>query len=176
MQKNNKTVKLVTIAFFIAMEIILTRYLSVDVAGIARIGFGFLPVAMIAIIYGPWWAGGAYALGDVLGMLVFPKGAFFPGFTLSAFLTGMLFGLILYKKDITWKRTIIASVIIVTCIDLMLNTYWLHILMGQGYLAMLPLRITKCVFEIPVQVILIPIVWNKVFKKIPVVRDSVAAA
>ena len=70
MQKNNKTVKLVTIAFFIAMEIILTRYLSVDVAGIARIGFGFLPVAMIAIIYGPWWAGGAYALGDVLGMVV----------------------------------------------------------------------------------------------------------
>jgi ECF transporter S component (folate family) len=176
MQKNNKTVKLVTIAFFIAMEIILTRYLSVDVAGIARIGFGFLPVAMIAIIYGPLWAGGAYALGDILGMLVFPKGAYFPGFTLTAFLTGIVFGLVLYKKEITWKRTLIASLIVVLCLNLCMDTYWLHILMGQGFLAMLPLRITKCVFEIPVQVILIPLVWNKVFKKIPVVRNSVPAA
>lgn len=99
MSKNNKTVTLVTLAFMIALEIILTRFLSVDVAGIARIGFGFIPVAMVAIMYGPWFAGGAYALGDILGMLIFPKGAYFPGFTLTACLTGIIFGLILYKRD-----------------------------------------------------------------------------
>lgn len=174
MSRNSKTTKLVTIAFMIALEIILTRFLSVDVAGIARIGFGFLPVAMVAIMYGPWFAGGAYALGDILGMLIFPKGAFFPGFTLSACLTGIVFGLVLYKKEITWKRTLIASVIIVTCIDLLLNTYWLHILMGQGFLAMVPLRIVKCSFEIPVQVILIPLVWHTVFKRIPMARAAAA--
>lgn len=176
MSRNNKTFKLITIAFFIALEIILTRYLSVDVAGIARIGFGFLPVAMIAIMYGPWYAGGAYALGDILGMLIFPKGAYFPGFTLTAFLTGVVFGLILYKKEITWTRTLIASLIVVLCLNLCMDTYWLHILMGQGFLAMLPLRVVKCVFEIPVQVILIPLVWNKVFRKVPAIRDMAKAA
>jgi len=176
MSRNSKTVKLVTVAFLIAMEIILTRYLSVDVAGIARIGFGFLPVAMIAIMYGPWWAGGAYALGDILGMLVFPKGAYFPGFTLTAFLTGVVFGLILYRKDISWQRTLIASLIVVLVLNLCMDTYWLHILMGQGFLAMMPLRIIKCSFEIPVQVILIPLVWNKIFRKIPAIKDDVKVA
>lgn len=174
MSKNNKTVTLVTLAFMIALEIILTRFLSVDVAGIARIGFGFIPVAMVAIMYGPWFAGGGYALGDILGMLIFPKGAFFPGFTLTACLTGIIFGLILYKKEITWKRSLLAAVIVVVSMNLFLDTYWLHILMGQGFLAMLPLRIIKCGFEIPVQAILIPLVWNKVFKRIPMARNAAA--
>ncbi|WP_303857424.1 folate family ECF transporter S component [Aminicella lysinilytica] len=174
MSKNNKTVTLVTLAFMIALEIILTRFLSVDVAGVARIGFGFIPVAMVAIMYGPWFAGGAYALGDILGMLIFPKGAYFPGFTLTACLTGIIFGLILYKKEITWKRSLLAAVIVVVTMNLFLDTYWLHILMGQGFLAMLPLRVVKCCFEIPVQAILIPLVWNKVFKRIPMARNAAA--
>ena len=171
MDRSSKTTKLVTIAFFIALEIVLTRYLSIN-TGILRIGFGFLPVAMVAIAFGPVWAGIAYAIGDVLGMLIFPSGAYFPGFTLTAFLTGLVFGLILYKKPITWKRVLIASSIVVLGLNLCLDTYWLHILMGQGYLAMLPARLIKCVFSIPVQTILIPLVWNQIFKKVPTIKNN----
>src|SRR5665647_1580567 len=93
MKNNSKVTRLITIGLFIALEIILTRFLSINTPFI-RIGFGFLPVAMLGIMYGPVWAGISYAIGDVLGMLIFPSGAFFPGFTLSAALTGIAFGII----------------------------------------------------------------------------------
>lgn len=173
MDRSSKTVKLITVTFFIAIEIVLTRYLSIN-TGILRIGFGFLPVAMIAVMYGPIWSAAAYAVGDVLGMLIFPSGPYFPGFTVTAVLTGLVFGLVLYKKPITWKRALAASVIIVVGLNLCLDTYWLHILMGQGYIAMLPARLVKCALAIPVQTTLIPLVWNKVIKRIPLIHQKPA--
>jgi len=167
MERNNRTTKIINIAFLIAIEIVLTRFCSVNTTFI-RLGFGFIPVAMTSIMYGPLWAGTAYAIGDVLGMMVFPTGGtYFPGWTLTAFLTGIVFGLVLHGKTVTWKRSIIASIIVVLVLNLGLDTYWLTLMYGQGYLALLPLRLLKCILTIPVQTILIPLVWNKIFKRIP---------
>ena len=94
MEQKSNTKRLVVLAFLIALEIILTRFCSIQTP-IVRIGFGFLPVAMMGILYGPIWAGIGYAIGDLLGMLIFPSAAYFPGFTLTAFLTGMIFGFFL---------------------------------------------------------------------------------
>ena len=100
--------RLVTMAFLIALEIVLTRFCSINTP-ILRIGFGFLPVAMMGIMFGPLWAGIGYAVGDLLGMLIFPSGAYFPGFTLTAFLTGLVFGFFLHGKEITWKKVLPAA-------------------------------------------------------------------
>ncbi len=160
-----KTRDLVVMAFLIALEIILTRFLSINTP-ILRIGFGFLPVARIALMYGPVWAGVSYATGDVLGMMIFPTGAYFPGFTLTAFLTGITFGIFLHDRDITWKTVLPASLIITLGLNLCLDTLWLKILMGQGFFALLPTRILKCAVMLPIQVILIPVIWNGIFKRI----------
>ena len=93
--KKQNTQRLIVIAFFIALEIILTRFCSIN-TDILRIGFGFLPVAMVAMLYGPLWAGAAYAIGDILGMIIFPTAGYFPGFTLTAFLTGCTYVIFLY--------------------------------------------------------------------------------
>ena len=136
--KNNSVKKLVEISLLIALEVILTRFCSINTATL-RIGFGFLPIAIIAMMYGPLSAGVAYALGDLLGMMIFPNGSYFPGFTLTAFLTGVIYGLVLYRKPKTWPRIILAACIVCLGMNLCLDTAWLHILMGQGYLALLPL-------------------------------------
>ena len=70
MKKANLTYQLIVMAFLIALEIVFTRFLSIQLP-IARIGFGFLPVAVTAIMFGPIKAGICYAIGDVLGMLIF---------------------------------------------------------------------------------------------------------
>ena len=98
MEQKSNTKRLVVLAFLIALEIILTRFCSIQTP-IVRIGFGFLPVAMMGILYGPIWAGIGYAIGDLLGMLIFPSAAYFPGFTLTAFSTGMIFGFFLKGKE-----------------------------------------------------------------------------
>lgn len=165
MQKDSDLNRTVIIGLFIALEIILTRFCSINTPTL-RIGFGFLPVAMLAIMYGPLWAGAAYAIGDVLGMMLFPTGKFFPGFTFSAFLTGVVFGLVLYKKEISYKRVFVAAAIVCLCINLFMDTYWLYLLTGDGYLVLLPERILKVVLGIPIETVLITVVWNKSLKKV----------
>jgi len=147
-------------AFLITMEIVLTRFCSINTP-IVRIGFGFLPVAICGIMFGPIWAGVCYAAGDLLGMLIFPTGPYFPGFTLTAFLTGAVYGAILHKKPVTWKRTFSAALTVCVILNLCLDTYWLQILYGQGIIAMLPGRLIKVAIMIPTQTFLIHFVWNR---------------
>lgn len=156
----SNTQKLVVIAFLIAIEVILTRFCSIQ-TDIIRIGFGFLPIAVAGIMFGPLWAGAAYAAGDILGMLIFPSGAYFPGFTLTAFLTGCIYGFFLHKKMPSFKTIVVPVLIVCMGLNLFLDTLWLNILYGQGYLLILPARIVKCVFMIPIQILLIKIVWQK---------------
>jgi len=173
MERQSRTTRLVTIALLITMEVILTRLCSLFMPTAVRIGFGFLPVAMVAILYGPIWAGAAYAIGDIIGMLLFPVGKFFPGFTLTAFLTGIVYGLVLYGHPVTHKRALLASAIVVLCFNLVLDTYWLYLLYDQAVVAMLPLRVLKCVIAIPLQTFLIPLVWNRCITKLPPIRPAV---
>ena len=153
--------KLIQISLLIAIEVILTRFCSIQTP-IVRIGFGFLPIAIIGMMYGPLSAGIAYAIGDLLGMALFPSGSFFPGFTLTAFLTGVTYGLFLYNKPKTWPRIIGSVLIVCLVLNLGLDTYWLSILMGKGYLALLPMRIVKAAIMIPIQTLIIGIIWKKV--------------
>ena len=161
MDKKFDVKKLIQISLLIAIEVILTRFCSINTP-IVRIGFGFLPIAIIAMMYGPLSAGISYAIGDVLGMMLFPTGSFFPGFTLTAFLTGVVYGVFLYNKPKTWARIIGAVLTVCLVLNLGLDTCWLSILMGKGYLALLPTRIMKAALMIPVQSIIIGIIWSKV--------------
>jgi ECF transporter S component (folate family) len=152
---------IIIIGFLIALEIILTRFLSVNTP-IVRIGFGFIPVAIIAVLFGPIWAGVAYAIGDIIGALLFPTGAFFPGFTLTALLTGLTFGIFLYGKKVTWKTTLPASLIVCILLNLCLDTFWLYILMNNGIWALLPARLIKCGVMIVLQVIVLPVICGRI--------------
>lgn len=162
-QKNSLSYQLVVMSFLIALEIILTRFLSINLP-IARIGFGFLPVALSAAMFGPVWAGIGYAIGDILGMLIFPSGAFFPGFTLSAFLTGTLYGIFLYNKEITYKRSLAASFCVLFLITVCLNTFWLHIMLGKGIYALIVPRLLEAALMLIVQTVTIPLVLNRIVK------------
>ena len=153
--------KLIQISLLIAIEVILTRFCSIQTP-IVRIGFGYLPIAIIGMMYGPLSAGVAYAIGDLLGVALFPTGSFFPGFTITAFLTGIVYGVFLYNKPKTWPRIIGAVLTVCLVINLGLDTLWLSILMGKGYIALLPTRIMKAVLMIPVQTFIIGIIWKKV--------------
>ena len=70
-----------------ALEIVLSRFLSISAWNI-KIGFSFVPIAAAAMLFGPLPAAVAAALGDLLGAILFPIGPYFPGFTVTAFLTG----------------------------------------------------------------------------------------
>ena len=153
-KKTFSTEKLVVTAFMIALEIVLSKLVSVNISFL-RIGFGFLPIAILAIMYGAWWSGIAYAIGDVIGGFLFPTGAFFPGFTVTALLTGLIFGWVLYNKKATFARAALASALVCVFCNLLLNTYWLTFIIGKGFTVLLASRAIKELVAIPVMAVLI---------------------
>ena len=81
---------------FIALQVVIGRWLAIDL-GFMRISLVFLPIALGGAILGPLWNGVICALADIIGFLLVPsQGAFFPGFTVSAFLSGYAYGYFLY--------------------------------------------------------------------------------
>ena len=102
------------------------------------------------------------ALGDLIGALLFPFGAYFPGFTASAGLMGLTYGLFLYKKpgkEISNFKyiisLIISSVIVLGAIKILLESLFLNVLYGKAYLAVVASRVITQTIMLPIQVITI---------------------
>ena len=158
--KNANLRVVVLMGVFIALEVVLTRFLSIQTP-IVRIGFTFLPVAISAMMFGSVNSGIAAALADIFGMILFPSGgAYFPGFTLTAFLGGAIYGVLLYNKPKSIWRISIAVVIISIFVNLGLDSVWIWMITGKGLMAILPARIIKCIIIIPLEVIMIQLVWK----------------
>ena len=91
--------KIVIMGALLALYLVLnevSKMLSLPLGSNLRIGLTFLPVVCAAIIFGPIEAAIVGGLGDMLGAFLFPTGPFFPGFTLTAVLTGLIHGFFLF--------------------------------------------------------------------------------
>lgn len=126
------------IGILVAMEIVLERF-AIHTWNV-KIGFSFAPIVVAAILYGPVAGGLVAAMGDVISAFLFPVGAYFPGFTLTAFLTGAVFGFCLRKKVSAWN-VILSVVIVQGLLSQCLNTYWISFLYGTPYNALFWTRI-----------------------------------
>lgn len=163
---------LVVIAFFIAIQIILTRFCSIQTP-IVRLDFNFLALYMCAALYGPLWGGVAGAIADFIGVSLFSAmGGWFPGLTLSMFLVGVVYGLFFYEKQMNYFRITCAVLIVMGFISLVLDTTWLVMLTGKAFIALLPLRLLKCVVMTPVQIILIRATWETIGKRLSVYLEA----
>ncbi|GEN50300.1 folate family ECF transporter S component [Alkalibacterium pelagium] len=138
----NRTLGIAIVGLLVAMNI--TLGMVGITTPVVRITFAFLPTALIGMLFGPWIGGFGAVLADILGFIIGPGvGGFFPGFTLSAFLTGLIYGLFLHKRDVTLKRIVMAEVLIALFVNLTLNTIWLHILTQNPIAVLLPPRLIQ---------------------------------
>lgn len=160
-----KTRTLVQVALLLTLEIVLSRFLSISTP-LVKIGFAFIPVVICAMAYGPVWAGIMAALGDLIGAILFPIGIYFPGFTLSSGLCGVVYGLFLYKRTSSWPSLLIMLLIIRVVINLGLSTYWLTVLTGMPFMVLASTRIVQAIVLIPLQLIVIRALEMKLRKQI----------
>lgn len=151
--KLNNTKTIVSIGLLIAMQIVLSRVLSINAFNV-RIGFGFVPVAMAAVLYGP--VGGALVggLSDVLGIALVPTGPFFPGITLTSILMGVVLGIYLHKKQSAF-RVVSAVAINQLVLSLGLNSFWISVLYQTSFEAQVLTRCFQAAVIIPVEIVTI---------------------
>ena len=153
--KELKDVRCLTlVAMFGAISIILGSQ-AIMVGDFLKIGFTFLPNEFVYYLFGPVVGAIFGAAMDILTFIVRPAGPFFFGFTVSSILTGILFGVVLYKKPLSLKRIIVANIIHLIFINILLNTYWLTMLLGKGFFVLLPLRALKAVIMMPIETLLL---------------------
>ncbi len=89
--------RIVMCAAMTAMSIVLCRFLGFSPANSAfRIEIGFLPIAVVGMLYGPVWAGAAYGASDLIGAAV--TTGINPFITLCKVLFGVLMGFAFKRK------------------------------------------------------------------------------
>lgn len=149
-----KTQMLVFMGLLISMEIVLTRFLSFQTPFV-RISLGFIPIALSAVLFGPLMGGITGMMADIIGMMIAPMGAYFPGFTISAFITGAIYGLLLYKKPKSIIRVSVAVLAITLIVHLGLNTIWLSMITGKAVTAFFVQRLIKSIVTVPLEISMI---------------------
>ncbi len=157
---------MVCCSLLVALEIILSRWLSIQTP-LVHISFAFVPLVLAAMLYGPGWGCAVGGIADFLGAQLFPVGGYFPGFTLTNALCGLVHGLLLYQKDGSSQsrtqfavRSLLSVSIVNFVLQMCLNTYWL-ILMGatqKGYLTLLATRFPKYLVMVPIQFLVIGVI------------------
>ena len=141
--KKIDTKKLTVVSLMVALNVVLSRFLSINAWNI-KIGFTFVTVFAVAYLLGPIYGAITGALGDLIGALLFPIGEYFPGFTLTAALTGMMYGILL-KGNTETKNVLIATIISQEILSLFLNTYWIHVLYNASFKGLFVTRIVQAI-------------------------------
>ncbi|MDF2487265.1 MAG: hypothetical protein K0R46_3433 [Herbinix sp.] len=150
-----KSVRCITLMAMLGAVSIVLGSLVFMVGDFLKVGFNFLPNEFVYYLFGPV-VGVIYGAAlDILTFIVRPAGPFFFGFTVSAIISGFLYGVILYKRPLSMKRILIANLFHLVLIHLLLNTYWLTLLYGYNFQAILPLRALKAFIMLPVETILL---------------------
>ena len=167
---NFKNIKaLTTGALLVAIAIIL-GFFKIPISSIIEIQFGTIPLAVSGSLLGPGMSAIVGALSDIGAYFVNPTGAFCPGFTLSAILTGVIFGFLLYKKDVTFLRLLAAHTLNAILVSYLLNTVWLSLLYGIPFIAVLVSRSMKELIMFPINFLILltilkPMTSNAFFRK-----------
>ncbi len=122
-------------------------------------------------MYGPIIGGLSGLIVDWFNILVPNYATGFNLFTLSSMMWGIIPGLLLFgRKELSMAR-IINAVLITSIVAFSINTYQLYLFMGSGFLAELPFRVATLLIKLPLQVMVLDIlfkrviVWNLSFVK-----------
>lgn len=162
-----QTRTITTAGLLLAIQMVLSSYGVIEVTDSLKISLAHLAIAPTAILFGPVVAGIQGALSDILGFMLKPTGPYFPGFTLTAALLGVIYGMLLYKTKRTTWQIILARVIVCVFVNIGLNTVFLTMLYGPSRLATLPLRAFKNIIQLPIDCLLLGAV-SRAVKRIPV--------
>lgn len=162
----HRTQTLTTAGVLLAIQMVLSSYGVIQLSDSLKISLAHLALAPTAICFGPVVAAIQGGLSDVLGFIIKPTGPYFPGFTISAILLGIIYGMMFYKTECRTWQIVAARLIVCMFVNIALNTLFLTMLYGPGRLATLPVRALKNFMQLPIDCVLLGAVC-RVMKRVP---------
>lgn len=174
MKKKFTTKNLVLCGLFIALQIISTRFLAIEFAD-RRYSFSFLVTAATGAIVGPGLAALIGVISDLIGNTLFGKFAFFPGFTLNAALSGLIYGYFLHRENLSIKNILISGTVVTLFISVILTTTWVSMMTGNPFKVALITRIPSMTINYVMKMVVLPIVLPSLVKPCKRELDRIGA-
>lgn len=143
-------VRNVVICALLAAIGVILGYFTIIIGSFVKIGFSSIPLQLVAAFFGPTIGGLFGAALDIINYFVKPAGPYFPGFTLNAILSGIIYGIFFYKKKVSIYRVVVAQFVIIVIINLGLSSYWFYIIFGKSFFASFPFRVLKNLIMWPI--------------------------
>ncbi len=164
MSKTRKQlIKIILTAVLIAINIILERVPAFKSVS-SHVNFSIITTGFAAVYLGVGYTVALTTLGDLLGALILPFGAYNPLFTLTNAVSGLIIGLALHKRASVTNICVGTVVNKVVC-TLLLNSLWVAIYYSGGIFAFpavaigrIPQALIMTLTEI---VILLVLFWEK---------------
>lgn len=151
MSKGQKIiVKMAVTALLVALTAVLNRFGSI-VTPELKIGFSFVPIMVCGMMFGPLWGGICAGLGDILAAILVPVGPPHPGITLTAVLSGVIYGLLGIAAARVDNKALFAGFATIAVVGekllctLIINSFWISQLTGIPYGAQMAARLPQAV-------------------------------
>ncbi|MEA4913328.1 MAG: folate family ECF transporter S component [Christensenella sp.] len=144
--------RLSLLAMFIALQIVLSKFLMLQLAPSVRLSIDSVPILLAGIWFGPIAGGLVGALADSLGTILFPTGgAYFPLLTVAFLLVGVVSGFL--SRVVKVKQSLFRIALIVIPAEIVgsyfFKSFALSLLVGVPFSGMLAAR------ALPVSIIMI---------------------
>ena len=169
---------LTLLGMLMALYCVLKPFLTVQIMPTMKISFSFLIFALMGILCGPFCAGLAAAACDVITYFITPQSqSLFFGFTITAALVGVVYGVAFYKMKCSVLRVVIAQCIVNILLHCILNSVWLTLMLGKGAIVPRIFAAGKNIALLPVEMIMLYLITKGavlLMKRLKLYRPAVS--
>lgn len=150
--KEVKDLRRLTFAALICALSIVVGGFFITVGDNLRVYFTYFITSVGCAVYGPILGLMVAAVTDTLNYVLFPSGAYFPGYLLSEMAGALIYSLFLYRKKITVLRLFGAKFCVNYLVNVGLGCLWSQILYGKGYVYYMVKSLIKNSMLLPLEV------------------------
>ena len=129
--KRSTTFRITTIAMLSAICVVLNIF-SISPSKVIMISFTMIPCMLAGLWFGPIDGFTVGVVGDFLGWLVHPDGAWLPLITLASGMLGLIPGFVRYIKVNCYMKIVISSLLCLIICTSGLNTFALWLCYASG--------------------------------------------
>lgn len=145
------TIQIALVGVLMGLGLVLSR-IRIPLGTTNRLSLGFVVTGVVGMLFGPWVSGFAAVGVDLLISFLFgQQGVFFIGFTLTAFVNGVIYGLFLHRRRPNWKHVLFAVLFQTVISNIILNTLWVHMLFQTPVIVLLGSRIPQNLIMAPIR-------------------------
>ncbi|MBR2594764.1 MAG: folate family ECF transporter S component [Solobacterium sp.] len=159
--KLRQTKYLAIMATMIALKAVLANF-SIPLSETLRINFGYMVTSVEAAVVGPVAGMISGAVSNTVNFMIRPSGTFFVGYTISAMLGELFYGLFFYRRRITLPSIIAAKASVNYLINVLLGSLWSSMLYSKGYIYYAGKSVIKNTVMLPIEITLLFLIFKMV--------------